>query len=156
MPGRGIVHESCLLWVHGSQFWKRRFRTFFGSVANEFGPGIVTSATAGSLLMFLHNVSADPTQSFAVKIHNVKFICLDPAALCNLMADPIGFLQFTDNEVINSALTFVQTNNSGFEISRNCFSYTFAPATFSAIKIPGQVFNKDRSLSSPVTLLYRE
>jgi hypothetical protein len=115
--------------------------TFFGSVANEFGPGIVTSDTAGSLLMFLHNVSADPTQSFAVKIHNVKFICSDPAALCNLTADPIGFLQFTDNEVINSALTFVQTNNSGFEISRNCFSYTFAPATFSAIKIPGQVFN---------------
>jgi hypothetical protein len=114
---------------------------FFGSVANEFGPGIVTSDTAGSVLMFLHNVSANPMQSSGVKIHHVKFVCLDPARLCNLTADPIGSLQFNDNEVINSTLTFVQTNNSGFEISRNRFSYTFAPAAFSAIKIPGQVFN---------------
>jgi len=114
---------------------------FFGSIANEFGPGTVTSDSAPSLLMFLHNVSADPHQSFEVKVHNVKFICSDPATLCNLKFDPIGSLQFDDNELVNSALDFVQTNNSGFEISGNRFSYTFSPPAFSAIKIPGQVFN---------------
>lgn len=115
--------------------------TFFGSVRNEFGPGLVTSDTAASLLMFLHNVSADPLQSFEVKIHNVKFVCSDPTTLCDLKLDPIGSVHFTDNELVNSRLTFVQTNNSGFDISRNRFSYTLAPATFSAIEIPGQVFN---------------
>ena len=115
--------------------------TFFGSVGNEFGPGIVTSDTAASLLMFLHNVSADPLKSFNVKIHNVKFVCSDPAALCDLRVDPIGSVQFSDNELINCTLNFVQTNNSGFDISRNRFSYTFTPAAFSAIKIPGQVYN---------------
>jgi hypothetical protein len=114
---------------------------FFGSIANEFGPGIVTSDTAASVLMFLHNVSANPLQSFGVKIHHVKFICSDLARLCDLKADPIGSLQFNDNELSNSALTFIQTNNSGFEISRNRFSYTFAPTAFSAIKISGQIFN---------------
>ena len=76
-----------------------------------------------------------------MKIHNVKFICSDPAGLCDLRVDPIGSVQFNDNELINSTLTFVQNNNSGFETSRNRFSYKFAPTRFSAIKIPGQVFN---------------
>jgi hypothetical protein len=114
---------------------------FFGSVSNEFGPGTVTSDTAASVPMFMHNVSANARLAFGVKVHHVKFTCLDPTRVCELKVDPVGSLQFNDNELVNSVLTFIQTNNSGFEISRNRFSYTFVPPAFSAIKILGQVFD---------------
>jgi len=115
--------------------------TFFASLNVEFGPGIVTSDTAVSGMMFAHNAGADPTRSYGVKIHHVKFVCLDPAALCRLVADPIGGFQFNDNEVDNAALTFIGTNSSGYEVSGNKFSYTFVPSAFSAVSIPGQVAN---------------
>jgi hypothetical protein len=114
---------------------------FFSSQDNEFGPGAVTSDTASSPLLFAHNASFDPTMSTGVKIHNVKFICANHSTMCALTVDPIGSFQFSDNEVKNAVLKFTGTNNSGYEILRNRFSYTFAPVAFNAITVPGQVAN---------------
>jgi hypothetical protein len=115
---------------------------FFSSQHVTFGPGVVTSDTRASALMALKNVSNDPIQETDVKVQNVKFNCLDTAGLCVLLSDPIGGFQFDDNEVDNAVLTFTSSNLSGIEISRNRFSYTFAPSSaFSAITIPGHVFN---------------
>jgi hypothetical protein len=115
---------------------------FFGSVNNEFGPGIVTSDTAAFTPMFLRNSGGDANGATGVKVHNVKFICSDATTLCDLRVDPIGSFQFNDNELINSTLSLTQTGNSGYEISRNSFHYTHTPAAvFSAIRVPGQVKN---------------
>jgi hypothetical protein len=113
--------------------------TFFAAQHIEFGPGIVTSDTSASSLLFAHNSSFLETLSVDIKVHNVKFLCADTATLCLMASDPIGGFQFNDNEVENATLTFTGPNNSGYEIARNHFSYTFAPgSSFNAIGIPGQ------------------
>jgi hypothetical protein len=113
--------------------------TFFASQHIEFGPGIVSSDTSASSLLFARNSSFLETASVDIKVHNVKFLCADTTTLCSMASDPIGGFQFNDNEAENAVLTFTGPNNSGYEIARNHFSYTFAPgSSFNAIGIPGQ------------------
>jgi hypothetical protein len=113
---------------------------FFSSQHVTFGPGVVTSDISADALIGMKNLSANSTQETDVKVQNVKFVCLDPAVLCALVADPIGAFQFNNNEAINSKMIFTGTNTSGIEISHNTFSYTYVPAlAFSAILIPGHV-----------------
>jgi len=115
---------------------------FFLCQQIKFGPGTVTSDTASDALLWAHNSTADPTLAFNLLIHDTKFVCNDPSKLCNLYADPIGSFQFDENTLTNAVLTFVQSNNSGYDISRNTFTYTYTPgARFSAIAVPGQVHN---------------
>jgi hypothetical protein len=115
---------------------------FFLCQQVKFGPGTVISGTASNALLWAHNPTADPTRAFDLLIHDTKFLCNDPSKLCNLYADPIGSFQFHDNTITNAVLKFVQSNNSGYDISRNTFTYTYTPATpFNAITVPGQVHN---------------
>lgn len=115
---------------------------FYSSQQVEFGPGTVTSDTAANSLLWAHNSSANPASAVGVKVHNVKFVCSDSATLCNLNADPIGGFQFDDNEIVNGTLLLTGNNNSGYDISRNNFTFTYTPSSnFSAITVPGQVYN---------------
>jgi hypothetical protein len=113
---------------------------FFLSQQVEFGPGTVTSDSASDALLWAHNSTANPTRASNVLIHDTTFVCNDPSALCNLYADPIGSFRFEGNTITNAVLTFVQSNNSGYDVSGNIFTYTYTPvAPFSAITVPGQV-----------------
>ena len=115
---------------------------FFSSQQVEFKSGTVTSDTASRQLLWAHNASLDPTLATDIYIHNVKFACNDPSELCSLNIDPLGKFQFENNEVTNAVLHFVSTNNSGYRITGNRFSYTYTPQSFfSAIRVPGQVHN---------------
>lgn len=111
---------------------------FFSSQHNTFGPGTVVLDTTAFQPIFAHNASQNLALAANVTFHDINFVCNDPVNPCVMKFDAIGSLRFDDNTIINSDMSFTQTNNSDYEIARNNFTMPVSQAN-SVIVIPGQV-----------------